>query len=337
MNARSPAPFRGRRAIRTALACALAAAFLGSGDPGPSLGGDRAPSEPRSLSGSAVSDTEIDLSWQAPSQALLLQHYRVYRDSTFIGTTTNPSFSDTGLQPSTAYDYEVSAVDLLGEGPRSSLVTVTTMAPTADTTPPTTPAGLQADASGPMQVDLSWQAATDPETGVAHYRVYRDGSFVATATGTSFSDSSVQPQTTYSYEVSAVNGDGLEGARSASASATTPAPPPAADTTPPNAPPGLEAEPVTARQIDLSWGAAVDAESGVDVYNVFRDGSLLTSTAGTAFSDGGVSPATTYVYQVSAVNGEGLEGPKSTAAQATTPDAVDTTPPAPPSRPRIIG
>jgi len=331
-------PSRGRRGGRLALACALVAVFAGSGRPAsPARVTNALPSAPRSLSGSAPSDTEIDLTWRAPASVLLLSHYVIYRDGAAVGTSTSTSFTDTGLQPSTTYQYEVSAVDITGEGPRSGSASVTTMAGSGDTTPPTTPMGLQADPAAATRIDLSWQAATDAESGVDHYRIYRDGAFVATTTGTAFSDIGVQPQTTYTYEVSAVNGDGLEGARSTAVSATTPAPPPAPDTSPPSAPPGVDAQAVTARQIDLSWGDATDAESGIDLYRVYRDGSPVTSTTGTAFSDSGVQPATTYVYQVSAVNGQGLEGPRSAPAQSTTPDVVDTTPPAPPGRPRIIG
>lgn len=335
MSGAGTGPSRGRRAVRVTLACALVAAFAGPGPPSP-LVRDAPPSAPRSLSGTAVSDTQVDLTWQPPSSALLLSHYVIYRDGASVGTTTSTSFTDPGLQASTTYQYEVSAVDITGEGPRAGPVSVTTMAGPGDTTPPTTPTGLQADPVAPTRVDLSWQAATDAESGVAHYRVYRDGAFLATTTGTAFSDIDAQPQTTYTYEVSAVNGDGLEGARSASASATTPAPPPAPDSTPPTAPSGLDAEPVTARQVDLTWSAATDPESGIAAYRVFRDGSLVTSTNATAFSDAGLEPATFYVYQVSAVNGEGLEGPRSAGVQARTPAAVDTTPPAAPGRPRIV-
>jgi len=333
---------RGRRGGRPAIACALAALCLGSTGAHPAARSDLAPpTAPLSPSGSALSDTEIVVAWFPP----LLPpggpaHYVVYRDGVAIGTSTVTSFTDTGLQPSTKYQYRISAVDGAGaEGPRSSTVNVTTMAGSggSDTTPPTAPAGLQADAVTPTQIDLVWQAAADAESGVAHYRVYRDGAFVATTSGTTFSDVSVQPQTTYTYEVSAVNGDGLEGARSPSASATTPAPPPAPDTTPPSVPAGLEAEPATSRQIDLAWEDASDPESGIALYNVYRGGALVTSTAATVLSDSGLEPATTYVYQVSATNGEGLEGPRSAPAQATTPPEVDTTPPAAPGRPRIIG
>lgn len=65
--------------------------------------------------------------------------------------------------------------------------------------------------------------------------------------------------------------------------------------------------------------------------------SLVTSTAGTVYSDGGLEPETTYTYRVSAVNGEGLEGGRSPPLPVTTPAELDTPPPAAPGAARIVG
>src|SRR5262249_8368968 len=48
---------------------------------------------------------------------------------------------------------------------------------------------------------------------------------------------------------------------------------------------------------------------------------LQTGITGTSFADSGLSPGTTYRYQVSAVNSVG-EGPRSAEAAATTPNGV---------------
>ena len=94
-----------------------------------------------------------------------------------------------------------------------------------DTTPPSAPTGLAASASG-SQVSLSWTAASDGESGISGYRVYRGvssgGEALLTQTGnvTSYTDSSTSPGTTYFYKVSAVNGAGLEGAKSNESSAS---------------------------------------------------------------------------------------------------------------------
>jgi len=55
----------------------------------------------------ATSDTEVELTWDAPDGAV---SYIVWRDGMEIGTTVTPSFSDTDLQPVTAYGYQVATV-----------------------------------------------------------------------------------------------------------------------------------------------------------------------------------------------------------------------------------
>ena len=56
----------------------------------------------------------------------------------------------------------------------------------------------------PLRVDLSWSAAAD-DTGVATYRVYRNGAHVGTTTATSWTNVSVAPGTTYTYVVRALD------------------------------------------------------------------------------------------------------------------------------------
>ncbi|MHC4982070.1 MAG: purple acid phosphatase family protein, partial [Planctomycetota bacterium] len=97
-----------------------------------------------------------------------------------------------------------------------------------DATPPTVPAGLSATALNDEQIELSWTASSDPESGVDHYNIYRDGGLVGTTDQTTYTDDGLDEQTTYTYEVSAVNGDQQESAKSSPASATT-----TADTTAP--------------------------------------------------------------------------------------------------------
>ncbi len=91
------------------------------------------------------------------------------------------------------------------------------------------------------------------------------------------------------------------------------------DATQPSAPANLSASPVSHSQIDLSWSAASDPESGISSYTIYRDGADIGSSTGTSFSDTGLTENTTYSYEVSATNGAGLEGPKTSAVTATTP------------------
>ena len=89
----------------------------------------------------------------------------------------------------------------------------------ADTTAPTTPAGLAASASTSSSLTLSWSASTD-NVGVAGYRVYRDGTLVASPGGTSASITGLTAGVPYSFTVSALDVAGNVSALSAPLSLT---------------------------------------------------------------------------------------------------------------------
>jgi len=97
---------------------------------------------------------------------------------------------------------------------------------------------------------------------------------------------------------------------------------PAADATPPTAPTGLSGQGTSQSAISLTWTAATDAESGVREYNVYRAGVKVATTAGTSYTDLGLSSLTSYSYQVSAVNNQLLEGPKCAAITVSTTDDI---------------
>jgi hypothetical protein len=94
---------------------------------------------------------------------------------------------------------------------------------TSDTTPPSAPANLTARAVSGNQVDLSWGASTD-DRGVTGYKIFRGSSQIATATSTSYSDTTVQPNTTYQYYVVAYDAANNNSGASNTVSVTTPAP-----------------------------------------------------------------------------------------------------------------
>jgi transglutaminase-like putative cysteine protease len=98
--------------------------------------------------------------------------------------------------------------------------------PSADTIAPSVPLGISASASSCSRIDVAWGASTD--TGGSQlqgYRIYKNGAFAqqVQAATTSFSDSALSASTSYAYSVSAIDNAGNESARSAAASAVTPA------------------------------------------------------------------------------------------------------------------
>ncbi|WP_165452744.1 polysaccharide lyase family 7 protein [Paenibacillus thalictri] len=89
-----------------------------------------------------------------------------------------------------------------------------------DTQAPTVPTNLTAAAVSSSQINLSWTASTD-NVGVTGYDVYRGTTLVGSPTATSFSDTGLNPSTSYSYTVKAKDAAGNVSPASNSASATT--------------------------------------------------------------------------------------------------------------------
>lgn len=105
---------------------------------------------------------------------------------------------------------------------------------------------------------------------------------------------------------------------------------PAPDTSPPTAPSGLAATAQSSGQVNLSWTASTD-NVGVTGYKVYRDGTLIGTTAATTYSDTTVSAATTYSYTVGAFDAAGNTSAMSNIATVTTPASSDTQPPTTPA------
>jgi YD repeat-containing protein len=164
------------------------------------------PSVPAGLSASAVSWSTVSLSWSASTDNVGVAGYKVYRNGSQIGTTASPSYTDRTTSPSAGYSYTVSAYDGAGNtSAQSDAAAVTTPAEPA----PAAPTGLTGSPASNSQVNLSWNPASDSGgPGIAGYRVYRNGSQIATTSSTSFSDTGVSAFNTYTYTVAAYDSFG---------------------------------------------------------------------------------------------------------------------------------
>jgi acid phosphatase type 7 len=94
--------------------------------------------------------------------------------------------------------------------------------PTVDTESPSNPRSLAVASNTMNAVSLKWTASTDND-GVARYEILRDGAVVGTSGTPTFSDTTVQPGTTYSYRVLAYDAVGNASGQSSAKSVTTPA------------------------------------------------------------------------------------------------------------------
>ncbi len=78
------------------------------------------------------------------------------------------------------------------------------------------------------------------------------------------------------------------------------------DTSPPTVPTGVGATAISSTRVDLAWTASTD-NTGVTGYDIYRNGTLLTTTTGTGstYSDTSATPGKLYSYTVDARDGAG--------------------------------
>ncbi len=198
----------------------------------------------------------------------------------------------------------------VGFAPNSSLVrtsdtanvlSVTTPATYTlnDSTAPSVPTGLVAGTRTVNSIAFSWTASTDNKA-VTGYKVYRNGTLVnGNVTPTSFTDSGLAPNTSYSYTVSAFDAAANTSAVSSAVAIST-----LPDTTAPSVPAGLTAGTKTVNSIAFSWTASTDNVS-VTGYKIYRSGVQIGTTASTNYNQTGLTPNTSYSYTVAAYDGVG--------------------------------
>ena len=236
--------------------------------------------------------------------------YNVYRGTSpdgegaiLVASGVQTPFTDTyQLEDSTTYYYQVSAVNLVGSGPKSSAAAATTLHV------PSPPRNLTAVA-GDCTVDLTWDPAVSNDGSALIYRIYRSTStgmetFWAAATTTSYQDVDLTNGQTYYYIVKAVNATG-EGAASNEVSALP--------CTIPSAPLNLTAEAGDGR-VSVSWNLPMDdGGSAITGYRLYWSNSSegefkVMVLSDTALNHDGLVNGLHYYYKVAAVNavGEGL-------------------------------
>jgi chitodextrinase len=180
-----------------------------------------APTSPGSPTAKVLSPTQVEISWTASTDAIGVTSYNIYRNggttpyASVAGTVT--TYTDTNATADTSYTYTVQAEN--GAGNKSAAVatnpaTVTTTS-TVGTTKPTTPGGLTSTVVTATSVSFSWTASTSGAT-ILGYNVYRNGTLIGFASGTSYTDSAnLAASTSYTYTVVATDSSGNDSAASA--------------------------------------------------------------------------------------------------------------------------
>jgi len=157
---------------------------------------------PSNLSATA-SHQSVQLNWQAPTGDIPTS-YKLYRNSALLVNQTGLSYTDLAVTNGTTYTYHVTAVYPEGDSEASNSVNATPNA--------YAPTNLQAVA-GNGNVSLNWSVAGgrspletqgSKDRVISSYRVYRNGSPIATVTQTQYLDEDVSNGTTYNYYVTTI-------------------------------------------------------------------------------------------------------------------------------------
>ncbi|MCD6167692.1 MAG: fibronectin type III domain-containing protein, partial [Caldisericia bacterium] len=268
------------------------------------------PSSPTNLSAEAISCQQVDLSWDDNSSDednFIVERKEEGGSYSVIATlpANTTSYSDTTVSPETTYYYRVKAHNSWGDSGYSNVVNVTTP---ACGTPPSAPTNLAAEATSPTEVSLSWTDNSDNEDGFKIERKQEGGTFSVIATlppnTTTYTDTGLTPDTTYTYRVRAYNSFGYSD-YSNEAEVTTPS-----LITIPEAPTNLTVSDITSESVSLSWTDNSDNEEGFKLYRREKeeaDFSLLITLPAdtTTYTDDSVEPEKTYYYKVLAFNSAG--------------------------------
>jgi phosphodiesterase/alkaline phosphatase D-like protein len=297
------------------------------------------PQSPSALSATPQSASAIALVWNDNSTneiGFKLERRLANPSAAFaqvaLIVTDATSFTDTGLNALTAYEYRLRAYNTAGDSAYSNVFAVTTLA--APVPAPLPPSVLTLTVNSSSSITLRW---TDNSANESAFRIERslsaDTSFSEIATVaanvTSFTDTGLAAATHFFYRVRASNSSG-NSAYSDTANATT-----LPLIIAPAAPTNLIATAMSTSRLDLRWTDNSNNETG---FKIERSTSattgftqIATTAAGvTTFSDTiGLTPATNFFYRVRATNAtDGTDSAFSNTANATT-----LSPPVPPAAP----
>jgi parallel beta-helix repeat protein len=283
----------------------------------------------------ASGNQEVTLTWDPPTSdgGCLITNYSIYRgfwsggETLLTTVSVSTTYTDTGLTNGVAYYYRVSAINPVGEGPKSNEAMAV---PSTLPSPPTIVSATGIDGEVVLTIFPPTDSGGLP---IITYKMYRGtspgGEVFITDIGTPSKhfDAGLTNGVMYYYRLSAVNANG-ESDPSEEASAM---------------PRALPSQPLNAHatagfvQVQLTWQApAKDGGYPITAYKVYRGvtsgGETLLATLGNvlSYTDLAVTNGQGYFYKVSAMTVVG-EGPQSTEVSAT-----PLSPPSTPSPPQNL-
>jgi rhamnogalacturonan endolyase len=273
-----------------------------------------APAAPIGLNVSSIGHQTVTVNWNASPGA---NFYTVYRSTLFnngggasnvlrtivlANNVTGTSYTDTSPTDGGIYSYFVTATSAGGTSGNSTAVVGVVL--------PALPANAPGSLTGTFlqgtSIILNWSSVPGAVGYIIRRATNANGPyiFLQSITETTCFDSGLNTNTTYYYQVAAVNAAGT----SANASVSVPPPPPG---------PSLTAVPGNG-QVLLTWNVSSGATNYL-LQSSTTDGgpyNTVASTAAISYLNTGLTNGTTYYYVVYAEDADG-QGPSSVQASAT--------------------
>jgi chitodextrinase len=268
----------------------------------------------RIVSGTFESGQELysfDVRWNASTDVSGVKGYAVYRNGsyvTFTGSTTQ-SFSNISLNAEQVVT--VVAVDQENNRSVASAPLSLTRESFRQFETPTVPTGLRAADIHGNGFRLQWNAATD-NVAVRGYNVFRNGLYVASTSGTSYTFQHLTAGSTHQLSVQAWDDYKFRSARSPLFSITLPPVVPR--------PTQVRALTVLPTEVRLMWDAPlVSGGMTISGYNVYRNGLYVATVTSPGYSFKGLTSKTTYSFTVLSLDGQRIRSALTVPLSIATP------------------
>jgi len=272
------------------------------------------PKAPSALAATAVSATQINLTWT--DNATDETGFELERSTDAVTFTkiadlgaNVTAYQHTGLVPATRYWYRVLAKNAAGKSAYSNIANATTQQ-----VAPIAPTGLTATAVSTSQIDLKWTDNANNETGYQLERSQNGTSFTKiadlAANVTAYQSTGLAAATEYYYRVRAVNAVGGSGYSNTATAKTQNIPVP-------GTPVNLTAVPTALDLIQLRWAKPTGNATQIVIERAKGEGNFveIAEVAATVlqYEDKAELEPADYFYRIKAVNAGG-ESPYSLIA-----------------------
>jgi len=181
--------------------------------------GASAPTVPGKVKAIGTAQDQIVLVWEPSTDDIGVLEYKIIRDDALIAVTPYPVYVDSELLEVKPYGYKIIAVDTAGnESVASELALASPLLISDDVAPPAPTLLTKQEVSG-SAAQFFW--IQDEVQDVVRFNVYRGVNeqtpeLLFRSSGTSATDTTVQENASYCYQVTAIDASGNESVRSES-------------------------------------------------------------------------------------------------------------------------